>query len=78
MLDALGFEQPADDVSPVDTPVQSCAISQAAVTVMEVANTFRLVGQIQKRQVMMLVDSGSSHCFVSEAVAAALAGTQHA
>jgi hypothetical protein len=46
MLDALGFEQPADDVSPVDTPVQSCAISQAAVTGMEVANTFRLVGQI--------------------------------
>jgi hypothetical protein len=46
MLDALGFEEPADDVSPVDTPVQSCAISQAAVTGMEVANTFRLVGQI--------------------------------
>jgi predicted aspartyl protease len=35
----------------------------------EAPSTFCLVGQIQKQQVLMLVDFGSSHCFVNERVA---------
>jgi hypothetical protein len=78
MLEALGFEQNDEELQLEEATAQACAISQAALNGTEAPNTFRLVGQIQKCQVMMLVDSGSSHCFVSEEVAATLAGNQRA
>jgi hypothetical protein len=79
MLDALGFEQLAEAELPLsDSQAEVCAISQAALEGSEAPNTFRLVGQIQKQQVMILVDSGSSHCFVSESLAASLEGAQRA
>ena len=42
----------------------------------ESANTFRLLGQLQKKKVLMLVNSRSCHCFVSQEVAATLNGTE--
>lgn len=75
-LDAMGFEHLEESTEEPTTTGELLAISQAALTGTEAPSTFRLIGQIQKHQVLMLVDSGSTHCFVSEAMAAHLPGTE--
>ena len=66
----MGFEQLEEgDMETVETG-EALAISVATVTGTEGARTFRLLGQIQKTKVLMLVDLGSSHCFVNEQIAA--------
>jgi hypothetical protein len=47
-------------------------ISQAAAKGSQAATTMRLQGWIQQQEVIMLVDSGSSHTFVSSTLAARL------
>lgn len=78
MLDALGLDSVEDTVMETETQGELLAISQAAVAGTDAPNTFRLLGQIQKQQVLMLIDSGSSHCFVSETIASQLQGVERA
>ncbi|XP_044361900.1 uncharacterized protein [Triticum aestivum] len=51
-----------------------CVLSKEALEGAESATTMRLHGWVQKREVLMLVDSGSSHSFVSSELAAQLQG----
>jgi hypothetical protein len=65
-------EQCATEIS--DDPSQLClCLSEAAVLGVESPKSMRLVGQIQGHSVMILVDSGSSHTFVSCAGTALIA-----
>jgi hypothetical protein len=74
-IDAVGFDLFESTGSESDSTGELLAISGAAMTGTEAPSTFCLVGQIQKQQVLMLVDSGSSHCFANERVAERLKGT---
>ena len=49
------------------------SISKLATTGQTTPHTVRLVGKIDSKEVLILVDSGSSHSFVSEAVAMTMA-----
>lgn len=51
-----------------------CSISRAAVEGSIGPRTIRLQGKIQKKEVLMLIDSGSSHSFVSTNFASQLTG----
>lgn len=66
--DNLYQEQPGAE--PDDEVLMS--ISKMATTGQTTPRTVRLVGMIDSKEVLILVDSGSSHSFVSEAVAAAM------
>jgi hypothetical protein len=66
LIDALGFDLLEGRDSEPAATAEMLAISSAAMTGTEAPSTFRLVGQLQKQKVLMLVDSGSSHCFVNE------------
>uniref|UniRef100_A0ACD5ZDX5 Uncharacterized protein n=1 Tax=Avena sativa TaxID=4498 RepID=A0ACD5ZDX5_AVESA len=61
-------EQPQERAGS-DTASQFMHISQAAADGGQAASTMRLQGWIQQQEVLMLIDSGSSHTFVSSAVA---------
>ena len=50
------------------------SLSEAAVSGLEVPKMMKFQGQIQGKQVLILVDSGSSHTFVNTEVAAELQG----
>jgi len=50
------------------------SISKLATTGQTAPQTVRLLGKIAGKEVLILVDSGSSHSFVSEVVADHLAG----
>jgi len=50
------------------------SLSEAAVFGLEAPKTMKFQGQIQGKQVLILVDSGSSHTFVNTEVAAELQG----
>jgi hypothetical protein len=71
-----------DSVSPTpelsecsNDSTQLCVcISQDVVEDVESPKSTRVMGSIQGVAVMMLIDSGSSHTFISDAVAAKLAG----
>lgn len=76
LLDAMGFTTLGEEENLEPEVGQAMAISQAAVAGSEAPSTFRLLGQIQKTPVLMLVDSGSSHCFVNQDIAAKLQGTE--
>jgi hypothetical protein len=79
ILDALGLDNLSKEEATVTSPgAQLLIISEAAVARTEARNTFHLLGQIQKHQVLMLIDFGSSHCFVSETMAAKLHGVEQA
>lgn len=54
------------------------AISVAAVNGLETPKTVRLVGSIQGIEVIMLIDSGSTHSFMREELAEKLQGEQKA
>jgi hypothetical protein len=49
-------------------------VSAAAISGVESPKSMRFLGQIQGHPVMILVDSGSSHTFVSTAIASQMAG----
>ena len=81
MLDAMGFdsmEETIGDGAENTEPMQALAISQEAVKGTESPSTLRMIGQIQKQKVLMLVDSSSLHCFVNEKIAAQLKGKERA
>jgi len=50
------------------------SLSEAAVSGLEVPKMMKFQGQIQGKQVLILVDSGSSHTFVNTEVAVELQG----
>ncbi|XP_062203827.1 uncharacterized protein LOC133906051 [Phragmites australis] len=50
------------------------AISQQAIEGTEGTRTVRMQGYISQCEVIMLVDSGSSHCFISEQLASGIPG----
>lgn len=51
-----------------------CSISLAATTDVNSSKTMKFSGSIQGHELLILVDSGSSHSFVSEAIALQLTG----
>ncbi|CAO2166027.1 unnamed protein product [Urochloa humidicola] len=55
---------------------QLMALSVAAVTGKNAPKTLRLLGQIQHKDVLILVDSGSSHTFISSKMAGQLQGSK--
>lgn len=62
------------DSSPTDKPADLCVISDAAQQGVEPPLTIRLKGTVHRREVLMLVDSGSTYSFISEAIAASWLG----
>jgi hypothetical protein len=67
----------AEDSSAADSTEsgQLCLfLSEAASTGVDSPKSLRLMGQIQGHDIMILIDSGSSHTFVSNFVAARLSG----
>lgn len=52
------------------------SISKMAVYGLETPKMLRLRGEIQEREVIILVDSGSTHSFLGEALADKLQGEQ--
>lgn len=83
LVDLLsGDDAPSNDVgqssSPTDTDPMTgqlfLALSSAAITGQEGPRTMKLQGSIQGHQLVILVDSGSSHTFLSQAKASLLTG----
>jgi hypothetical protein len=73
------IEEHHTDTSPVEgiecpTGQLFMAISVAAVSGQEAPKTLKLKGVIQGYEVLILLDSGSSHSFISTSVASFLAG----
>jgi hypothetical protein len=48
------------------------SISKLAASGATTPSTIRLVGRIEDQEVLILVDSGSSHCFISDSIASKL------
>lgn len=77
LYDLLQFEDDSVDVSSeVDAADAQLflALPEAAVSGHEAPKTIRFKGHIQGQEVLILVDSGSSHTFISAAVAQSLSG----
>lgn len=62
-----------EDVQP---EVDLMSISREAMDGVENSRTLRLQSWIQDQEVVILVDSGSSHCFISEELAGRLEGAR--
>jgi hypothetical protein len=61
--------------SPVTTDNQLCVmLSEAALLSIESARSMKLCGSILGHQLVILLDSGSSHCFLDAKVATQLQG----
>lgn len=60
-----------------DTSSECHMISKAALEGSVAPQTIRLQGNIHSQQVLMLVDSGSSHSFISSVLVAKLQGVRH-
>lgn len=71
-------EEASGEATSSEHDVDYCVISKEAMEGAESPTTMRLHGWVQDREVLMLVDSGSSHSFVSEAMADRLQGVQQA
>lgn len=73
---------PPDSMAPdehqEEQAADCCVLSKEAVEGAESPTTMRLHGWVQHREVLMLIDSGSSHSFVSAALAEKLDGVQAA
>lgn len=69
-------DSPNTDPEDSDSTDDLCAISLQAVKGTESVKTIRLRSFIQKAEVYILVDSGSTHCFISEHIAISLPGWQ--
>lgn len=74
---SVGEATPSEAV-PSEQEADCCIISKEALEGAESPTTMRLHGWVQDREVLMLVDSGSSHSFVCEALAEHLQGVQAA
>lgn len=59
-----------------ETVSEVCQISKEAMLGTESSGTLRLQGLIQQYEIMMLVDSGSTHSFISEEMAGKIRGNQ--
>lgn len=72
----------SDEVPDEDTPSEQyadcCVISKEAMEGVESPTTMCLHGWVQDHEVLMLVDSGSSHSFVSSSLVAQLQGVHAA
>jgi len=66
---------PSSDQAAGDTGSEFMHISQAAVEGSQGATTMRFQGTVQNQEVLMLVDSGSSHTFISTELAERLKAT---
>ncbi|XP_048528005.1 uncharacterized protein LOC125507475 [Triticum urartu] len=73
-----GPAQPTPSTESTPSEADCCVLSQAAVDGAEAPTTMRLHGWVQGKEVLMLVDSGSSHSFVSAALATHLQGVKPA
>lgn len=63
-------ESDTNDATPDEPETEELlAISREAVLGIESPKTMRLQGLIQRHEVLMLVDSGSTHSFISEQLA---------
>jgi hypothetical protein len=67
LLELLQAEQDALQSDDSDDDLLM-SISKLAVSGATTSSTIRLVGMIRDQEVLILVDSGSSHCFISEGV----------
>lgn len=82
LLDMMRGDPPdIDDVmtqepAPSDHGADCCVISKEAVEGADSPTTMRLHGWVQDREVLMLVDSGSSHSFICEELAEHLQGVK--
>jgi hypothetical protein len=74
--DLLEPESPRSQLSDEDTTAEQVfmAISEAVVSGIETPWTLKIKGTIQQIEILILLDSGSSHSFISEAVATYLQG----
>jgi hypothetical protein len=78
LLDLLQAERYLEEAEEESDDDILMSISKLAISGATTPTTVRLVGMIEDQEVMILVDSGSSHCFISEKVAARLKTTpQH-
>jgi len=68
------FQLHADDNTSTDSSELCMAISQAALTGQSAPKTLKLMGSLQGHPMVILVDSGSTHTFVSATLAAKLSG----
>uniref|UniRef100_A0A453EC58 Reverse transcriptase domain-containing protein n=2 Tax=Aegilops tauschii subsp. strangulata TaxID=200361 RepID=A0A453EC58_AEGTS len=76
MLQGQPTEQEQKETAPSEA--DCCVLSKEALEGAESPTTMRLHGWVQDREVLMLVDSGSSHSFVSSTLAHHLQGVQSA
>ena len=82
LIDMMTNETPSTDepslqcATPSEEEADCCIISQEAVEGAESPTTMRLHGWVQDREVLMLVDSGSSHSFICESLAEHLQGVE--
>jgi hypothetical protein len=74
LLESKAPYSPPDQQSDVQSEQAFMAISEAAISGSEGPRTLKIKGLIQGIEVLMLIDSGSSHSFVSEQVATLLEG----
>ncbi|XP_024310364.1 uncharacterized protein LOC112268670 [Brachypodium distachyon] len=74
LLDLLHLQE--SESGTVEDHSELCVISLAAVSGAVKSNTVRLRGMIRQQEVLMLVDSGSSHSFLSSTLAAQWLGIQ--
>lgn len=65
-------------VENVPSEVDCCVLSKEALEGAESPTTMRLHDWVQQREVLMLVDSRSSHSFISSSLAHHLQGVQQA
>ena len=78
LLELLQAEvQDIQDAEPDSDVEVLMSISKIATTGLTTARTVRLLGRIDGQAVLILVDSGSSHSFICEEVAANLADRVH-
>jgi hypothetical protein len=68
------LDDPNDLVCVEDSGQLCMVLSEAAVVGKESSRSMRLLGQMQGHEVSILVDSGSSHTFLSATLAADMSG----
>lgn len=75
LLDALQDETPdGDPETPSDSNSDLMAISQQALWGTESSKSIRLRGLVQGSELLMLVDSGSTHSFMDAGIGLKMAG----
>ena len=70
----LDEEEQSDKEVPEESTQLCLMLSQAALTGKPAPKTMYMIGEIQGHEVSILIDSGSSHTFISAALAGKLSG----